>query len=81
MDSITFGYLQTTFGVLQLLGGPVFGRYYGPTPQRSQAGSGGVPQPHMGPTRVMAPPGPEGLRCLSYWVEPLLLACPTHNFH
>lgn len=27
LDSIAFGYLQTTFGVLQLLGGPVFGRY------------------------------------------------------
>ncbi|XP_019522852.1 PREDICTED: solute carrier family 22 member 18 isoform X2 [Hipposideros armiger] len=25
LDSVTFGYLQTTFGVLQLLGGPVFG--------------------------------------------------------
>lgn len=29
LDSVTFGYLQTTFGVLQLLGGPVFGRYCG----------------------------------------------------
>ncbi|XP_008837411.1 solute carrier family 22 member 18 [Nannospalax galili] len=27
LDSITFGYLQTTFGLLQLLGGPVFGRF------------------------------------------------------
>ncbi|XP_034787849.3 solute carrier family 22 member 18 isoform X2 [Pan paniscus] len=27
LDSIAFGYLQTTFGVLQLLGGPVFGRF------------------------------------------------------
>ncbi|KAM5248482.1 solute carrier family 22 member 18 [Ctenodactylus gundi] len=27
LDSIMFGYLQTTFGVLQLLGGPVFGRF------------------------------------------------------
>nr|CAC16401.2 tumor suppressing subtransferable candidate 5 [Mus musculus domesticus] len=27
LDSVSFGYLQTTFGVLQLLGGPVFGRY------------------------------------------------------
>ncbi|XP_036137027.1 solute carrier family 22 member 18 isoform X2 [Molossus molossus] len=26
LDSAAFGYLQTTFGVLQLLGGPVFGR-------------------------------------------------------
>uniref|UniRef100_A0A671FT03 Solute carrier family 22 member 18 n=1 Tax=Rhinolophus ferrumequinum TaxID=59479 RepID=A0A671FT03_RHIFE len=26
LDSVTFGYLQTTFGVFQLLGGPVFGR-------------------------------------------------------
>lgn len=26
LDSVAFGYLQTTFGVLQLLGGPVFGR-------------------------------------------------------
>ncbi|XP_023580165.1 solute carrier family 22 member 18 isoform X2 [Trichechus manatus latirostris] len=26
LDSIAFGYLQTIFGVLQLLGGPVFGR-------------------------------------------------------
>lgn len=27
LDSVSFGYLQTTFGVLQLLGGPVFGRF------------------------------------------------------
>ncbi|XP_063083789.1 solute carrier family 22 member 18 isoform X2 [Cavia porcellus] len=27
LDSVTFGYLQTTFGVLQLLGGPLFGRF------------------------------------------------------
>ncbi|XP_067396718.1 solute carrier family 22 member 18 isoform X2 [Emydura macquarii macquarii] len=27
LDSIGFGYLQTTFGVLQLLGGPIFGRF------------------------------------------------------
>ncbi|KAM7084308.1 solute carrier family 22 member 18 isoform 3-T3 [Molossus nigricans] len=27
LDSAAFGYLQTTFGVLQLLGGPVFGRF------------------------------------------------------
>ncbi|KAF6334285.1 solute carrier family 22 member 18 [Rhinolophus ferrumequinum] len=27
LDSVTFGYLQTTFGVFQLLGGPVFGRF------------------------------------------------------
>ncbi|XP_003798414.2 solute carrier family 22 member 18 [Otolemur garnettii] len=27
LDSVGFGYLQTTFGVLQLLGGPVFGRF------------------------------------------------------
>ncbi|XP_053780842.1 solute carrier family 22 member 18 isoform X2 [Desmodus rotundus] len=27
LDSVTFGYLQTTFGMLQLLGGPVFGRF------------------------------------------------------
>ncbi|KAL0628292.1 Solute carrier family 22 member 18 [Plecturocebus cupreus] len=27
LDSIAFGYLQTTFGVLQLLCGPVFGRF------------------------------------------------------
>lgn len=26
LDPVAFGYLQTTFGVLQLLGGPVFGR-------------------------------------------------------
>ncbi|XP_023393137.1 solute carrier family 22 member 18 isoform X2 [Pteropus vampyrus] len=26
LDSVAFGYLQTTLGVLQLLGGPVFGR-------------------------------------------------------
>ncbi|XP_032270749.1 solute carrier family 22 member 18 isoform X2 [Phoca vitulina] len=26
LDSVAFGYLQTAFGVLQLLGGPVFGR-------------------------------------------------------
>ncbi|XP_077718970.1 solute carrier family 67 member A1 isoform X3 [Canis aureus] len=26
LDSVAFGYLQTTFGVLQLLGGPLFGR-------------------------------------------------------
>lgn len=29
LDSVAFGYLQTAFGVLQLLGGPVFGRYQG----------------------------------------------------
>lgn len=29
LDSVTFGYLQTTFGVLQLLGAPLFGRYRG----------------------------------------------------
>ncbi|NXA37644.1 S22AI protein, partial [Eudromia elegans] len=27
LDSVGFGYLQTTFGVLQLVGGPVFGRF------------------------------------------------------
>lgn len=27
LDPVNFGYLQTTFGVLQLLGGPVFGRF------------------------------------------------------
>ncbi|KAM5318626.1 solute carrier family 22 member 18 isoform 2-T2 [Glossophaga mutica] len=27
LDSVAFGYLQTTFGMLQLLGGPVFGRF------------------------------------------------------
>ncbi|XP_055987996.1 solute carrier family 22 member 18 [Sorex fumeus] len=27
LDPVAFGYLQTTFGVLQLLGGPVFGRF------------------------------------------------------
>ncbi|XP_003508130.3 solute carrier family 22 member 18 isoform X2 [Cricetulus griseus] len=27
LDSVVFGYVQTTFGVLQLLGGPVFGRF------------------------------------------------------
>ncbi|KAG8522539.1 Solute carrier family 22 member 18 [Galemys pyrenaicus] len=27
LDSVAFGYLQTLFGVLQLLGGPVFGRF------------------------------------------------------
>lgn len=27
LDSVGFGYLQTIFGVLQLLGGPVFGRF------------------------------------------------------
>lgn len=27
LDSVTFGYLQTTFGVLQLLGAPLFGRF------------------------------------------------------
>ncbi|XP_058926201.2 solute carrier family 22 member 18 [Kogia breviceps] len=27
MDSVAFGYQQTIFGVLQLLGGPVFGRF------------------------------------------------------
>uniref|UniRef100_A0A8D2DF43 Solute carrier family 22 member 18 n=1 Tax=Sciurus vulgaris TaxID=55149 RepID=A0A8D2DF43_SCIVU len=30
MDSVAFGYLQTIFGVLQLLGGPVFGRIHCP---------------------------------------------------
>lgn len=27
MDSVGFGYLQTAFGVLQLVGGPIFGRF------------------------------------------------------
>ncbi|NXD76168.1 S22AI protein, partial [Halcyon senegalensis] len=27
LDSVGFGYLQTTFGVLQLVGGPIFGRF------------------------------------------------------
>ncbi|XP_066235732.1 solute carrier family 22 member 18 [Saccopteryx leptura] len=27
LDSVAFGYLQTTFGLLQLLGGPMFGRF------------------------------------------------------
>ncbi|XP_036867357.2 solute carrier family 22 member 18 isoform X1 [Manis javanica] len=27
LDAVTFGYLQTTFGLLQLLGGPMFGRF------------------------------------------------------
>ncbi|XP_005384268.1 PREDICTED: solute carrier family 22 member 18 isoform X1 [Chinchilla lanigera] len=27
LDPVAFGYLQTTFGVLQLLGGPIFGRF------------------------------------------------------
>ncbi|XP_075611056.1 solute carrier family 67 member A1 isoform X3 [Balearica regulorum gibbericeps] len=27
LDSVGFGYLQTTFGVLQLMGGPIFGRF------------------------------------------------------
>ncbi|XP_039091403.1 solute carrier family 22 member 18 [Hyaena hyaena] len=27
LDSVAFGHLQTTFGALQLLGGPVFGRF------------------------------------------------------
>ncbi|XP_027724483.1 solute carrier family 22 member 18 [Vombatus ursinus] len=27
LDSVGFGYLQTLFGVLQLLGGPIFGRF------------------------------------------------------
>ncbi|KAJ6665080.1 hypothetical protein lerEdw1_005311, partial [Lerista edwardsae] len=26
LDAVGFGYLQTVFGVLQLLGGPIFGR-------------------------------------------------------
>ncbi|XP_068963037.1 solute carrier family 22 member 18-like [Petaurus breviceps papuanus] len=26
LDSVGFGYIQTLFGVLQLLGGPIFGR-------------------------------------------------------
>lgn len=29
LDSVAFGYQQTIFGVLQLLGGPLFGRYSG----------------------------------------------------
>lgn len=43
LDSISFGYLQTTFGVLQLLGGPVFGRYYGPTLRGHRLGQAGSP--------------------------------------
>ncbi|XP_042696648.2 solute carrier family 22 member 18 isoform X9 [Chrysemys picta bellii] len=31
LDSVEFGYLQTTFGVLQLLGGPIFGSTYFPS--------------------------------------------------
>ncbi|XP_064019285.1 solute carrier family 22 member 18 isoform X3 [Pogoniulus pusillus] len=27
LDSVGFGYLQTTFGILQLVGGPIFGRF------------------------------------------------------
>ncbi|NXJ95317.1 S22AI protein, partial [Corythaixoides concolor] len=27
LDTVGFGYLQTTFGVLQLVGGPIFGRF------------------------------------------------------
>ncbi|XP_010207768.2 solute carrier family 22 member 18 [Colius striatus] len=27
LDSMGFGYLQTTFGILQLVGGPIFGRF------------------------------------------------------
>lgn len=33
LDTVGFGYLQTVFGILQLIGGPVFGRFsdqYGP---------------------------------------------------
>lgn len=81
LDSVTFGYLQTTFGVLQLLGGPVFGRYNGHGPQRSPSGSGQLPQPHLGPMRVMAPRGPEEHQCLSGWVEPQLPGGPTQKFH
>ncbi|XP_029438160.1 solute carrier family 22 member 18 isoform X3 [Rhinatrema bivittatum] len=28
LDTVGFGYLQTSFGVLQLLGSPIFGRFY-----------------------------------------------------
>ncbi|XP_072614814.1 solute carrier family 22 member 18 isoform X1 [Vulpes vulpes] len=38
LDSVAFGYLQTTFGVLQLLGGPLFGRF-GPPRFADQRGA------------------------------------------
>lgn len=50
LDSVAFGYQQTVFGVLQLLGGPVFGRYGG-------VGKFGGPHPvmtHACPWEVMA---------------------------
>ncbi|KAK2492526.1 hypothetical protein MC885_007847, partial [Smutsia gigantea] len=65
LDAVTFGYLQTTFGLLQLLGGPMFGRYQwaetfrGPHPSVSQA----HPSEDMGwvmpnsKTSRWAPPG------------------------
>ena len=71
LDSVAFGYLQTAFGVLQLLGGPVFGRYGGggagkfggPQPtmtrgasQRPQAGSYQLSIPKPGPTQGTAAP-------------------------
>lgn len=63
LDSVAFGYQQTLFGVLQLLGGPVFGRYHGagkfggPGPRkprfslwRSWPGLDQASRPHAGPS-------------------------------
>lgn len=47
LDSVTFGYLQTAFGALQLLGGPMFGRYRPPT--RSHGLPCQVPDLTLGP--------------------------------
>lgn len=78
LDSVAFGYQQTIFGVLQLLGGPVFGRYHG-------AGKFGGPHPTMiqaRPLEVMAwvTPGSQ----TSHWAplerwQPLLHGRPARS--
>lgn len=69
LDSVTFGYLQTTFGVLQLLGAPLFGRYRG-----LPLGGHRLAQawPQWGASSTGAQRGPEAQKSLapSGWVSP-----------
>lgn len=69
LDSVTFGYLQTTFGVLQLLGAPLFGRYRGlPLGGHRLAQA----RPQRGASSAAAQRGPEAQKSLapSGWVSP-----------
>ncbi|KAK2099890.1 hypothetical protein P7K49_021238 [Saguinus oedipus] len=92
LDSIAFGYLQTIFGVLQLLCGPVFGRYsvcvQGALPTVTQAlsdtmaGTSQVPQPHSRPhwdngTPVSQPDG----SAEELWPLVGSLGVPPHASH